>query len=260
MDWRASTIALGLAGGVALATSRLFDLAFLPVFLVVIGALIVNGLVATLEDDLPGGFENPDGTHTPRYARIVVRIGRWGLAALLWASGATFLALGISTGGRGAAATGIGGFLACVLLSIVLLRRRRTTLGGTSWRDLVVLHLRARLLGDGDAQCGLGAIYATGDHDEWPSLKSEAKAVRWYTRAAQHGHAAAQYNLGFMILLGEGTSADPDLALRWLERAAEGGSDDAAKLLCDLYDGRGQARGIAHDPERAAHWRSRRAR
>ena len=39
-------------------------------FGIVAGAVLVNGLVAMLEDDLPGGFNNPDGTHTPRYAVI----------------------------------------------------------------------------------------------------------------------------------------------------------------------------------------------
>lgn len=44
---------------------------FLLVFLVVAIAILANGLFATLEDDLPGGFNNPDGTATPRYALVV---------------------------------------------------------------------------------------------------------------------------------------------------------------------------------------------
>jgi hypothetical protein len=31
-------------------------------------AVLINGFVAALEDDLPGGFNNPDGSETPRYA------------------------------------------------------------------------------------------------------------------------------------------------------------------------------------------------
>ena len=38
---------------------------------IAIGALFVNGLLATLEDDVPGGFNNPDGTRTPKYVRTV---------------------------------------------------------------------------------------------------------------------------------------------------------------------------------------------
>ena len=32
--------------------------------------LLLNGLAATLEDDLPGGFNNPYGTRTPRYVAV----------------------------------------------------------------------------------------------------------------------------------------------------------------------------------------------
>ncbi len=38
---------------------------------IAIGALLVNGLFATLEDDLPGGFNNPEGTATPKYVGLV---------------------------------------------------------------------------------------------------------------------------------------------------------------------------------------------
>ena len=31
------------------------------------GAVWVNGLILTVEDDLPGGFNNPDGQSTPAY-------------------------------------------------------------------------------------------------------------------------------------------------------------------------------------------------
>ena len=47
------------------------------------GAVVINGLVATLEDDQPGGFNNPDGKHTPRYAVIVGWVGRGLLVVLV---------------------------------------------------------------------------------------------------------------------------------------------------------------------------------
>lgn len=50
--------------------SAVSGLALWWAFLVVAGALLINGWVATLEDDLPGGFNNPDGKHTPRYAVV----------------------------------------------------------------------------------------------------------------------------------------------------------------------------------------------
>lgn len=36
-------------------------------------AILANGFLATLEDDLPGGFDNPDGRSTPKYVAVV----RW---------------------------------------------------------------------------------------------------------------------------------------------------------------------------------------
>jgi hypothetical protein len=58
-----------------------------------VGALGVNALILTLEDDLPGGFNNPDGRSTPPY------VGRLNLGlrivfGLVVASAALMLALG----------------------------------------------------------------------------------------------------------------------------------------------------------------------
>lgn len=41
------------------------------VFGIVAFIILANGLFVALEDDLPGGFNNPDGKSTPKYAVIV---------------------------------------------------------------------------------------------------------------------------------------------------------------------------------------------
>jgi hypothetical protein len=127
------------------------------------------------------------------------------------------------------------------------------------WWDLFREYLRASVLNSANAQMHLGVFYATGDFGDWerPDLKNERKAVRWYTAAAQQGLPEAQYNLGFMILLGEGTLPNAERSLHWLEMAGHGGSEEAAKLLGDLYDGWGQGRGVQRDGDRAAYWRAR---
>jgi TPR repeat protein len=99
--------------------------------------------------------------------------------------------------------------------------------------------------------------YATGDFGAWQQAKDERKALRWYARAAEQGDAEARYNLGFMLLLGEGTKADPDAAVALLEQAAQADRYDAAKLLADLYDGWGVERGVPRNAARAAYWRAR---
>lgn len=43
---------------------------FWAVFGVVSIAILANGLFATLEDDLPGGFNDRDGKSTPKYAVV----------------------------------------------------------------------------------------------------------------------------------------------------------------------------------------------
>jgi hypothetical protein len=66
----------------AAGLSAISKLAFWWAFLIVVGAILVNGWVATLEDDLPGGFNNSDGTHTPKYAVVTGWVIR-GLAVVL---------------------------------------------------------------------------------------------------------------------------------------------------------------------------------
>jgi hypothetical protein len=63
----------------AVALSHFAKLNFWACLGMTAGAVVVNGLVATLEDDLPGRFNNPDGKHTPKYAVIT----GWVLRGLL---------------------------------------------------------------------------------------------------------------------------------------------------------------------------------
>ena len=71
------TIWLSAVALLAAGFASISKMGFWWSFLIVAGAMLINGWVATFEDDLPGGFNNPDGTSTPRYA-----IGAsWGLRA-----------------------------------------------------------------------------------------------------------------------------------------------------------------------------------
>jgi len=51
--------------------------------------------------------------------------------------------------------------------------------------------------------------------------KDAAKAIEWYTAAAEQGHAESQYDLGFMLLWGEGTDQNTLKGMEWLIKAAE---------------------------------------
>ena len=53
--------------------------------------------------------------------------------------------------------------------------------------------------------------------------KDEAEAVKWWTLAAQQGHAKAQFFLGVMYAKGEGVKKDEAEAVKWYTKAAQQG-------------------------------------
>jgi TPR repeat protein len=111
------------------------------------------------------------------------------------------------------------------------------------------LLLKAGELGSIEAQRDLGANFATGD---WTGPKDPAQGAAWYRKAAERGHSDAQYNLGFMYILGEGVLADVGEGLRWLHRSADQGEGFAFRLLADLY--RHGYYGVPLDPKQADYW------
>ncbi|HMZ56663.1 MAG TPA: hypothetical protein PLT48_17565 [Nitrospira sp.] len=62
IHWPSLLIGLGAATLIALLVSAFSSLAFWPVFVIVVVAVLVNGVVATVEDEMPGGFNNPRPT------------------------------------------------------------------------------------------------------------------------------------------------------------------------------------------------------
>jgi uncharacterized protein len=111
------------------------------------------------------------------------------------------------------------------------------------------LLLKAGELGSLEAQRDLGALHATGD---WTGPHDAVRAVEWYRRAAERGHPDAQYNLGFMYLLGDGVQADPEEGLKWLRRSADQGDESSFRLLADLY--RNGYYGVPLDTTEATFW------
>jgi TPR repeat protein len=51
--------------------------------------------------------------------------------------------------------------------------------------------------------------------------RDEVEAVKWYRKAAEHGHAEAQFYLGMMYYSGRGVAQDGREALYWFRRAAD---------------------------------------
>ena len=64
VDWPYFFMGLALATVVALGLRAFSGMPFWGCFLIALFALLVNGWVATWEDDQPGGFNNPND-HPP---------------------------------------------------------------------------------------------------------------------------------------------------------------------------------------------------
>ena len=80
------------------------------------------------------------------------------------------------------------------------------------------------IAGDIDAMLEVAFCYLYGTDVK----KNEAKAAKWYHRAAEHGNAKAQVELGDCYRCGRGVKKNDEEAAKWYRQAAEQGSDKDA--------------------------------
>ncbi len=59
---------------IAAGINYFFGFSYWIAFAMAVGAIMINGVIATIEDDLPDGFNNPDGTDTPSYINKITWI------------------------------------------------------------------------------------------------------------------------------------------------------------------------------------------
>ena len=132
--------------------------------------------------------------------------------------------------------------------------------------------------GDVGAQCDLGIIYAKvrGVAAETPEARTwirraaeqghaeaqyylgdtsdeeeQEEAVEWLRQAGEQGHVAAQFALAWKYEGTDGVGADAEEAVTWLRRAAERGHADAQRLLGGHY---ASGYGVAQDDTEAVGW------
>lgn len=98
---------------------------------------------------------------------------------------------------------------------------------------------------DPDAAAWVGSCYANGDGVD----VDDAKALHWYTIAAELGKPMAQANVGAFHYMGRGVAKSIDKAISWLRRAADGGDLNGLFNLAQLYQ---QGEGVQPDSARAA--------
>ena len=109
-------------------------------------------------------------------------------------------------------------------------------------------YLDDALAGNAEAQYNLAECYYEG---ELGLEKDYAKAVEWYTKAAEQGHAQAQNNLGDCYDGGDGVAQDYSKAVEWYRKAAEQGNAVAQNNLGLCYEG---GDGVAQDYSQAVEW------
>jgi TPR repeat protein len=110
-----------------------------------------------------------------------------------------------------------------------------------------ILFRKAADAGHAGAQFELGLM-----HDEGEGMPQDYKqAMAWYEKAAAQGNAPAQYNLGVLYNLGHGVAEDPKQAVPWYEKAATQGFAPAQAAMGFFYD---EGRGVEQDPGKALAW------
>lgn len=83
MNWRLSFISLSIASALALGLHALSKLNFWACLVIVVGAMLLNGYVATVEDEWPGSFNNPEPAPPSDLRRRVAKSTEWLLRAIV---------------------------------------------------------------------------------------------------------------------------------------------------------------------------------
>ncbi len=106
---------------------------------------------------------------------------------------------------------------------------------------------KAAEFGHAEAQYSLGWM-----HDKGQGVpQDDAQAVVWYRKAAEQGNAQAQFNLGWMYRNGRGVPQSDTEAVKWYRKAAEQGNARAQFNLGWMHD---NGKGVTKDEATAAEW------
>jgi TPR repeat protein len=119
---------------------------------------------------------------------------------------------------------------------------------GDVQRALAAVRARATA-GDVVAQFSLAAMLYYGSEDT-------PQAVEWFRKAAGHGYAPAEFQMGQLYEFGFGVQQDSSDALNWYKKAADHGSAAGQRAVGDFYH---KGRGVKADAAEAARWYRRAA-
>jgi hypothetical protein len=85
--------------------------------------------------------------------------------------------------------------------------------------------------GHAEAQYYLGSLY---DRGLGGLPKDGSKALALYRQSAAQEHPYGEFTLGLLYEHGRGVSKDVEEAIRWYRRAAEHGEEAAHEKLCEM--------------------------
>ena len=107
--------------------------------------------------------------------------------------------------------------------------------------------LKAAEQGHAKAQYNAGAMYYRGQGVP----KNYGEAINWFLKAAEQGYAEAQHNAGTMYYIGQGVPKNYGEAINWFLKAARQGVVPAQYNVGIMYS-RGQ--GVPKNKEEAQKW------
>jgi TPR repeat protein len=101
----------------------------------------------------------------------------------------------------------------------------------------VAWYTKAAEKGDSNAMCNLGVCFENGEGVE----QNSTKAVEWYTKAAEKGDSDAMFNLGHIFEMGEGVEQNLAKAVEWYTKAQDAGDEDAEAQINDIRESQNNA-------------------
>lgn len=108
-----------------------------------------------------------------------------------------------------------------------LLRQSLFLIAQNNYTEALPILEQAANLGNAEAMCTLGKLYAEGKGVD----NNIQKSYEYYSLAAQKEHPQAQYQLGMCFLVGKGVSSDVQQAQQWIEKAAQNDYPEALEIL-----------------------------
>jgi hypothetical protein len=84
-------------------------------------------------------------------------------------------------------------------------------------------------------QCAIGYYFLYACEEQKHMKSDPEEAVKWFLRAAKHGHADAQYFMGTCLRSGKGIEKNAPEAAKWYLKSAEQGNSNAQGMLGFAY-------------------------